>query len=187
VSRIGRSTSLGFVLLALPAIALPGSTSTMEAVTLDLSAERAAEVRQALARDPLPHPGDGVIGSIEIARVGVRGEILSGVDDVTIRRAVGHFPASSLPFQGGNMALAAHRTTHFSGLRDIRVGDAVTIRTDAGELDYVVAETWVVDPEDVWVLEPTIEPALTLVTCYPFDYKGTAPQRFIVRARAARP
>jgi sortase A len=185
VSRIGRSTSIVVILLA--AIAAVHAGSTMEAVSLDLSAARAAEVRAALERNPIPTSTEALIGSIEISRIGVRGPILSGVDDVTIRRAVGHFPGSALPFQGGNMALAAHRTTHFSGLRDIRVGDEVTIRTGEGDLDYVVAETWVVDPEDVWVLEPTTEPALTLVTCYPFDFKGTAPQRFIVRARAVQP
>jgi sortase A len=35
----------------------------------------------------------------------------------------------------------------------------------------------------VWVLHPTEYSALTLVTCYPFSYIGSAPQRFIVRAQ----
>jgi len=96
---------------------------------------------------------------------------------------VGHFPGSALPFEPGNMALAAHRTTQFRGLRDVRIGDEVTIRTEGGELHYVVEETRVVSPRDVWVIQPTKQTVLTLVTCYPFDYQGHAPQRFMVRAR----
>ncbi|MGH8186200.1 MAG: sortase domain-containing protein, partial [Steroidobacteraceae bacterium] len=41
------------------------------------------------------------------------------------------------------------------------------------------------EPGDVWVLDPTTHPALTLVTCYPFSYVGSAPQRFVVRASLA--
>ncbi len=124
------------------------------------------------------------VGRIEIPRVGVSAPILEGVDYATIRRAVGHFPETPLPHTAGNMALAAHRTTDFRGLREIRIGDVVTITTLTGSFSYEVEETFVVYPEDTSVLDPTEEKTLTLVTCYPFDYRGTAPYRFIVRARA---
>lgn len=127
---------------------------------------------------------DSHLGRIEIPRVGVSSAILEGVDYATIRRAVGHFPETPLPDANGNMALAAHRTTAFRGLRQIRMGDVITITTPSGSFSYVVEETLVVDPEDTYVLDPTEEKTLTLVTCYPFDYRGTAPLRFIVRARA---
>ncbi|HKQ62089.1 MAG TPA: class D sortase [Candidatus Polarisedimenticolaceae bacterium] len=151
---------------------------------LDLDAQRAVEVARQLAFVGPVQPNDGPLGVIDIPRVGVHGEILEGVDDVTIRRAVGHFPQSARPFQPGNLALAAHRTTHFRGLRDIRIGDTVLLRVESKTLEYVVERTWVVDPHETWVIDPTTETALTLVTCYPFDYRGHAPKRFIVRARA---
>jgi sortase A len=127
---------------------------------------------------------DHIIGRIEIPRVGVSAAILQGVDDATIRRAVGHFPETPLPGEKGNMALAAHRTTDFYGLRDIRIGDEVTITSPRGSFRYRVERTWVVSPDDVSVLDSSSDRELTLVTCYPFDYRGSAPRRFIVRARA---
>ncbi len=129
-------------------------------------------------------PAEHALGRIEIPRVGVSAPILEGVDDKTIRRAVGHFPETSLPQAAGNMALAAHRTTLFRGLRHIRVGDEITITSPEGAFRYAVERTWVVDPTDVSVLDRSAERMLTLVTCYPFDYQGSAPKRFIVRAHA---
>ena len=125
---------------------------------------------------------DPTIGRIEIPRVGVSAPILEGVDYETIRRGVGHFPETPLPSQNGNMALAAHRTTHFRGLRDIHLGDEITITAGAAAFRYRVDQVWVVNPEDVSVLGPSVGRVLTLVTCFPFDYVGSAPQRLIVRA-----
>jgi sortase A len=139
---------------------------------------------------PPVSPSEHTLGRIEIPRVGVSAPILEGVDDRTIRRAVGHFPESPLPPETGNVALAAHRTTLFYGLRHIRIGDTITLTTPEGAFRYAVERTWVVDPSDVSVLDPSSKRLLTLVTCYPFDYEGSAPKRFIVRARAlpiARP
>ena len=127
---------------------------------------------------------DPAVGRIEIPQVGVSSVILEGVDYKTIRRAVGHFPTTPLPHESGNMALAAHRTTDFYGLRHIRLGDEITVTSPGGAFRYRVESTRIVDPHDVWVLDPSNEKALTLVTCFPFDYPGSAPQRFIVRARA---
>jgi sortase A len=81
------------------------------------------------------------------------------------------------------VGLAAHRDTFFRRLRDIRSDDVIRLKTPDGTYTYRVARTHVVAPRDVWVLDPTEHPALTLVTCYPFTYIGSAPQRFIVRAQ----
>ena len=61
--------------------------------------------------------------------------------------------------------------------------DHVRLVTREGTFTYRVEGTRIVDPQDVWVLDPTNDPALTLITCYPFRYIGSAPQRFIVRAQ----
>jgi sortase A len=127
------------------------------------------------------------IGRIEIPRLGVNAVVRAGSDARTLRLAVGHIPGTSLPGELGNSGFAAHRDTFFRRLGDIRPGDEVRIVTPEGTFRYEVESTRVVQPSDVWVLDPTEQPALTLVTCYPFTYVGSAPQRFIVRAGLQAP
>ena len=123
-----------------------------------------------------------LIGRLEVPRLGVSVITREGVDARTLRSAVGHVPATALPGQPGNAAFAGHRDSFFRPLKDIRSGDRIVVTTPAGRHEYIVRETRVVQPTDVSVLNATREPALTLVTCYPFNYIGSAPQRFIVRA-----
>jgi sortase A len=79
--------------------------------------------------------------------------------------------------------LAGHRDTFFRSLKDVRAGDAITLRTRTADFAYVVESTAVVSPSDIHVLEPTGGHTLTLITCFPFTYVGPAPDRFVVRAR----
>ncbi|HET9795299.1 MAG TPA: class D sortase [Thermoanaerobaculia bacterium] len=123
-----------------------------------------------------------VDGRIDIPRLGVSGTIREGADDDTLRVAVGHVPGTAVPGPTGNVALAAHRYGYFKGLRRVRKGDAITVTTPRGVFHYAVDRIQVVDVTDVAVLDPTPDPTLTLITCYPFDYIGQAPQRLIVRA-----
>jgi len=126
-------------------------------------------------------PGSA-IGRIEIPRLGVSSVIRAGVDARTLRLAVGHIPGTALPGHSGNTGLAGHRDTFFRKLRDIRTFDEIRIVTPAGTVSYEVERTRIVKPEDTWVLDDTSIPSVTLVTCYPFTYLGSAPDRFIVRA-----
>jgi sortase A len=87
-----------------------------------------------------------------------------------------------LPGQHGNVALAAHRDTFFRPLRNIRTGDAIEVETVRGTYQYRVESIQIVTPQDTQVLNATNRPELTLITCYPFYYVGSAPKRFIVRA-----
>ena len=125
------------------------------------------------------------VGRIEIPRLGVSAIVRAGSDARTLRLAVGHIAGTALPGERGNVGLAAHRDTFFRRLGDIRPDDEVRIVTPDGTFIYRVDGTQIVEPSDVWVLDPTEEPALTLITCYPFTYIGSAPRRFIVRARLA--
>ena len=108
--------------------------------------------------------------------------MLPGTSDRTLDRAVGHIETTAEPGAGGNSGIAGHRDGFFRGLKDITLGDVIELDTIQGSDAYRVERTWVVDPEDVSVLEPTPGRSLTLVTCYPFYYVGSAPRRFIVRA-----
>jgi sortase A len=123
-----------------------------------------------------------VIGSLEIPRLRLSAVIAEGDDDATLKVAVGHLPDTPLPGDTGNSALAGHRDTFFRSLQHVRVGDELRVSTVHGNFQYRVRETMVVGPHDVWVLDPTDRPTLTLLTCYPFNYVGKAPRRFIVRA-----
>ena len=123
-----------------------------------------------------------VVARIEVPRLGMSTMAREGADALTLSKAVGHVPDTALPGEPGNAAFAGHRDTFFRPLKGIRKGDEIVVTTAAGQYVYAVDETRVVKPSDVWVLEPTGTATLTLVTCYPFNYIGAAPDRFIVRA-----
>jgi sortase A len=127
-----------------------------------------------------------LVGRIEMPRLNLSAIAREGVDDRTLRVAIGHIPGTAFPGQPGNAGFAAHRDTFFRPLKSVRKGDDVIVTTPAGIYRYSVTGMRIVDPDDVWVLDPTPDTSLTLVTCYPFNYVGSAPQRFIVRATLTR-
>jgi sortase A len=133
-------------------------------------------------KDWLPAANGGLIGRIDIPRLGLSVIVIEGVDHITLRRAVGHIPGTALPGQPGNVGISGHRDTYFRPLRNIQQNDIITLTTVLGEYRYRVVSTKVVSPFDVAVLDPSQNETLTLVTCYPFYYLGPAPDRFIVRA-----
>jgi sortase A len=122
------------------------------------------------------------IGWLEIPRLRVSVAVVHGDADDVLNKAIGHLPDTPLPWDAGNSALAAHRDTFFRPLRHVRPGDLVRLRTPRGNFEYRVRQTYVVDPDNLRVLAPTPAPTLTLITCYPFNYVGPAPRRFIVQA-----
>jgi sortase A len=130
------------------------------------------------------HPAAGKpLGEIELTRIGVTAMILEGTDDRTLRRAVGHIPGTALPGQPGNVAIAGHRDTFFRALRNVQQDDEISLMTLEGSYRYRVDSIEVVGPEDTQVLDNSGSDILTLVTCYPFNFVGPAPRRFIVRAQ----
>ena len=124
-----------------------------------------------------------VLGRIEIPRIGVSAIVREGDDDSTLAVAVGHIPGTARPGDRGNMALAGHRDSFFRALRHIQVADVIHVRALGRGYEYRVDSTEVVRAEETRVLDPTGDAVLTLVTCYPFEWVGHAPNRFIVRAR----
>ncbi|MBI5282650.1 MAG: class D sortase [Candidatus Solibacter usitatus] len=125
---------------------------------------------------------DGLIGRIEIERIGLSAVVFEGTGKSTLRHAVGHIPSTTLPGQPGNAGLTGHRDTFFRPLRNVVQNDVITVTTLRGECRYRVVSTRVVAPTEVSVLYPTGGEILTLVTCHPFYFVGAAPNRFIVRA-----
>jgi sortase A len=125
----------------------------------------------------------GVIGEIDVPRLGIQTMVVEGDSNRILRRAVGHMPETPLPWESGNVALAGHRDSFFRPLRNVRSGDAITLKTVNGDFQYEVESTEVVPANDMHVLEASSGRTLTLITCFPFYYVGSAPNRFIVRAR----
>jgi sortase A len=125
------------------------------------------------------------IGRLEVPRIRLSVVVLEGSDAGTLRLGVGRVRNSSIPGEPGNVVLAGHRDTFFRSLREIRRGDQISLRTPEGTFLYTVDWTTAVNPKDTRAIMPTPSPALTLVTCYPFSYVGSARQRFIVRALPA--
>jgi len=123
-----------------------------------------------------------LIGRIEIPHLGLSAIVMEGTSRTTLRRAVGHILGTTLPGQPGNVGISGHRDTYFRPLRNIRQNDIITLTTLLGEYRYRVKFTKVVGPNDVSVLNFSGKEILTLVTCYPFYFVGSAPYRFIVRA-----
>ena len=120
---------------------------------------------------------------LTIPRLRLTAMVEDGVGENVLRRAAGHIPHTGLPGRPGNVGLAAHRDTLFRGLRGIKNQDRIVLSTPTVDYNYQVVSTSIVNPDDVSVLAPSQgQKLLTLVTCYPFEFFGHAPKRFIVRA-----
>jgi|SRR5690242_15326486 len=132
----------------------------------------------------IPPVGDS-IGEIDIPSIALRAVVIQGSSPQVLRLGVGHLYETPTPGEPGNVVLAGHRDTFFRPLRRVAVGDAILLRTGGQTFRYLVQSTEVVSPKDVDVLKSSNGNELTLVTCFPFDYVGPAPKRFIVHAREA--
>ena len=128
-----------------------------------------------------PKRGDS-LATLEIDRIQLSVVVLEGSDDATLKLGPGHIEDTAYPGEPGNIGITGHRDTHFRPIRHIRLKDVITVKTKTSTTRYVVTSISVISPTDMEVLDPTPGPTLTLVTCYPFEFIGSAPKRFIVRA-----
>ena len=139
-----------------------------------------------------------LLGRVAIERLNLAAIVREGADADTLSRAVGHVPSTALAGDDGNFAIAAHRDTLFRALKDIRLGDLVTFESPTRTYTYQVFSTRIVKPSNVTVLRPdgglrfaAYAPGqrirqpklLTMITCYPFYFVGSAPKRFVVQAK----
>ncbi len=133
-------------------------------------------------RESLLHDFGVPLAVMRIRRLEIEVPVLPGTDDLTLNRGVGWIEGTALPGTDGNCAVAGHRDGFFRRLKDIELGDTIEVETLEGSRTYVVDDLTIVDPSNVTVLEERDLPSVTLVTCYPFYFVGSAPRRFIVRA-----
>ncbi len=123
------------------------------------------------------------MGRLEMPELGLTVPIMDDFDPESLRRGVGHIRGTASPGGLGTVGLAGHRDTYFRPLRKIAPGMSIHLVDESGSYRYEVESTEIVLPEQVRVLDIQDRPELTLITCYPFDYVGAAPKRFIVHAR----
>jgi sortase A len=158
----------------------PENPSSRKAGTPDfrLWSEKRIEAYQSSLLGNVPPP----LGVLKIPSIELEVPLLEGSDDLTLNRGAGHIEGTTAPGGIGNVGIAGHRDGFFRGLKDLRLGDTMDLFTERGNYRYVVDEILIVPPENVSVLAPRSKPALTLVTCYPFYFVGSAPLRYIVHA-----
>ena len=119
---------------------------------------------------------------LTIPAVDIRVPVFDGTTELNLNRGAARIEGTARIGAPGNLGLAAHRDGYFRALQNIKHGDILQLRTRAERIDYRVVGISIVEPEAIEVLAPSETPSITLVTCYPFYFAGSAPQRFIVRA-----
>lgn len=107
--------------------------------------------------------------------------IYNGTDEINLNRGAGRIKGTGWIDSPGNLGIAGHRDGFFRVLKDVELGDSISMLTHQGNSEFVVSSITIVDPTDVSVLAPTDASTITLVTCYPFYFVGHAPKRYIVK------
>jgi sortase A len=116
------------------------------------------------------------IPSIDFSRV-----VLEGTNNESLAFGPGHISSSSKPGENGNIAIAAHRDSFFRKLGQINKGDLIKLESRSTVQTYIVTDIQIAAPENTYWIQNTAASAITLITCYPFDFVGPAPERYIVR------
>ena len=133
-----------------------------------------------------PYPYGKPVARLRIPSAEIDSIVFGGADEASLEKGPGHVPGSEMPGEETgrkNCVITAHRDSHFRHLGWLRKGHRIELETPAGRtLDYRVVSREIVRPDAVRVLQPTAKPRLTLITCYPFNYVGAAPQRLVVVA-----
>jgi sortase A len=141
-----------------------------------------SEKRTREYKDSLAQKMDLPLAVLRIPKISLEVPVFNDTDDLILNRGVGRILGTARVGETGNLGIAGHRDGFFRGLKDLEAGDEIDLLRPSHTDKYVVENIQVVSPNDVSVLNPTQTPYLTLVTCFPFYYIGSAPQRYIVRA-----
>jgi sortase A len=130
---------------------------------------------------------DPPIAALRIEKLKIRVPVFPNTGEFSLNRGAGWIAGTARPGESGNIGIAGHRDGFFRGLKEITTGDLIELESVAWSAVYAVDQIEIVEPHQVSVLQPRAQPSLTLVTCYPFYFVGSAPLRFIVHAALKRP
>jgi sortase A len=126
---------------------------------------------------------DTPLAVLRIPTIRLTVPVFDGTSERNLNRGAGRIEGTAQLGEPGNVGIAAHRDGFFRALKDVQVGDLLVMERVTATDTYRIVSTTIVDPSDVSVLDPTLTSSVTLVTCYPFYFVGSAPQRFIVHAQ----
>lgn len=129
-----------------------------------------------------PNIGEEV-GVLEIPKIDAELPIIEGTDEEELDKGVGHYKSTAFPNQNDQILLSGHRDTVFRRMGELEIGDILTVHVPYGEFSYEIVETRIVSADDRTVIKSTApDEVLTVSTCYPFNYIGSAPDRYIINA-----
>ena len=138
--------------------------------------------RIAAYKNSISAKADLPLAILRIPKINLEVPVFNDTDDLTLNRGVGRIVGTAQIGQPGNLGIAGHRDGFFRGLKDVGRNDVVELIRPGGKDQYVITQVQIVNPEDVYVLDPTPAPTLTLVTCFPFYFVGSAPKRYVLTA-----
>src|SRR5690625_4313792 len=134
------------------------------------------------AEDFSPDHGE-TVGLLHIPKLEADLPIVEGTDEDELDKGVGHYAGTAYPFQNDQIVLSGHRDTVFRRMGELEIGDILTVQMEYGERDYEIVDTKIVDADDRTIIVPTApDEVLTVTTCYPFSFIGSAPDRYIITA-----
>lgn len=123
------------------------------------------------------------IGVLEIPTLNRSIGIKHGADDDILKQGVGHVDTTALPGQGEQIVLSGHRDTVFRDFGEIEIGDSFIVRMPYGDYEYKIYDSTIVDKNDTSIIKSMKEEVLVVSTCYPFEFYGFAPDRFVFYAK----
>lgn len=150
-------------------------------VKSNLKASNKSEEEQILLYPNRPEKGE-LIGELIIPKLKSQLPIYHGTDEEELEKGIGHFAKSVLPGEKDNSVLSGHRDTVFRKLGEVGKGDLLVVKTTAGEFTYKVKKVRIVDKDDRTVIVPKPRATLTVSTCYPFNFIGASPERYVLVA-----
>jgi len=159
------------------------SKSLEEAKTLLSTKKSNSDIADTVsAEDFLPDHGE-TVGLLHIPRLEAELPIIEGTDEDDLEKGVGHYAGTAYPFQNDQIVLSGHRDTVFRRMGELEIGDLLTVEVEYGERSYEIVDTKIVDADDRTIIVPTApDEVLTVTTCYPFTFVGSAPDRYIITA-----
>lgn len=127
-----------------------------------------------------------VVARLVIPAINLDEIVMEGVGPVELNGGPGHFPGSVLPGEAGNAILSAHRDRHFRRLGELGIGSHIRTQTRNHTVEWVITERRIVS-RDMPALFEEPEATLTLTTCWPIRYFGSAPDRLLLVAKPVKP
>lgn len=134
------------------------------------------------------HLTSAPLGKLSIVDIKMEAALFEGDSELHLNKGVARVTTSAALGEPGNLVIAGHRDSFFRKLGQLKEGDLIQVTAINGQQHtYQMTDSWIVTPQDTWVMAPVSSDVLTLITCYPFYFVGSAPQRYIVRAKKISP